>query len=85
MITRQQRAIDFLAEMGLRKVESKSKKYVQFLHPRCGYYYYVGKNGAVRSGHTIGDSISVTDAIWAKINRKENELQTGGTNECKKL
>jgi len=51
---------DALAERGCIEVESRSRKYKQFMIPGRDNFYFVGKSGALRVGKTISNSISLT-------------------------
>jgi hypothetical protein len=62
------RVIRFATEgMRCKEVPSKSR-YRKFEIPdRPGRFYFIGKNGAVRVGWTVSNSISVTSEFQAKM------------------
>ena len=45
---------------GAEEVSSNSRRYRKFTRPGTNRFYYVGKMGAIRSGRTATDSISLT-------------------------
>ena len=70
--TKQQQVVAALVGRGCREVASGSKRYRKFANPDGRLPLYVGKQGAVRIGRTVADSVSVTDA-WHR------HLGIGGT------
>lgn len=71
------RVVRFLIE-GLKREELPSKnRYRKFKGKNIdSSFYWVGKNGAVRAGRTVSDSVSITDAIHANMKlweRKEKK------------
>lgn len=59
-ITRRQMIIEWLENHGCYERQSRSKKYKEFYNPKLNKIYWVGKNGAVRTGNSISKSISIT-------------------------
>lgn len=58
---RREQLIQELQERGCWEVPSPSRKYVCLARPGWpGEFYFLGKNGAVRAGRTITDSVSVS-------------------------
>lgn len=67
--SRSERIIEMLLGEGSREVPSKSRKYRTFTrHGRTGYYF-IGRNGALRSGETVSQSVSLTGMIRLKGDR----------------
>ena len=66
--TKTDRVIRFII-MGLGKteVESKYRKYRKFTGRADNHFYFVGKNGSVRSGQTPAKSASITDKVSANM------------------
>ena len=61
------RIIRFLTEgLHCNEIPSKSK-YRQFKKNNTNGFYFVGKNGALRAGKNISNSISLTDHIEANM------------------
>ena len=58
MATRQEIICNKLTSQGLKEVRYPSAKYRVFTRPD-GKRYFVGKNGALRVGMTVGNSISL--------------------------
>ena len=79
IMTKAERAIEFLKARGSLEVKSSSRKYVKMTNPYGARirpengFLWIGKSGAVRSGATISDSISITDAIERMIKREESK------------
>ena len=70
------RVVRFLVE-GLRFIEAPSKnRYRKFVSKSADSIYWVGKNGAVRSGKAVAGSISLSDRIKTHM-----ELWEVGTND----
>ena len=70
------RVVRYLVEgRKMQEIPTKSR-YRQFIptgnNPN---YYFVGKAGAVRSGRTASNSISITDAIYRNMEMWEARLQ----------
>jgi hypothetical protein len=63
--------------MGLKRVPTQSKKYMAYERKdRPGVYYFVGKAGALRTGKTASDSLSLSlfaDYFWKNLERWEEE------------
>jgi len=61
----QDRLARYLIEgKGFQEVPSSSRKYRKFMNPlRKEQFHFVGKNGAVRVGRTITDSISMEPGV----------------------
>ena len=59
-MNKRERIVKFLLEKGCIEVVCRSKKYRQFLRPGRSDYYFVGRNGALRAGKNISESISLT-------------------------
>jgi len=69
------RIIRYLIE-GLKKTELPSKnRYRKFTGFMSNSFYWVGKNGSVRAGTSLSNSISLTDKVRA--NMKLWERKTG--------
>ena len=65
--TKAEKIIELILSKGCKETRSKTKKYRQFIRPdKPGIYYFVGKNGALRSGRNISSSISLTSCIHLK-------------------
>lgn len=63
-MTKQEKICQILAAKGLTEVRGKSAKYRTFARKdRVGEFYFVGKNGALRTGRNVSDSISLTGVI----------------------
>lgn len=60
--TQVEKVVEQLEEKGAVEVlPSRSRKYRQFSVPeQPGYYYFVGKMGAVRKGRTVSEARSLT-------------------------
>ena len=58
--TKTDKIVEILLAKGCKEIESKSRKYRKFERPEKTDYYFVGKNGALRVGKNIGDSVSLT-------------------------
>ena len=70
------RVVRYLVEgRKMQEIHSKSR-YRQFIptgnNPN---YYFVGKAGAIRSGRTASNSISITDTIYRNMEMWEARLQ----------
>ena len=61
--TRRDKLVEALTNEGFRLAACNSQKYLKMV--RGSTTYWIGKNGAVRSGKTISNSISLTD--WIKV------------------
>lgn len=62
--TKQQQICSKLESAGYQKDRmAKTAKYIVYLIPNSDKKYFVGKNGALRKGKNIADSISLTDLI----------------------
>lgn len=60
--TLQERVIDFLTrQYGVTEVAGRSRKYRQFKGKDT--MYFIGRNGGVRTGRTVSDSVSITDMV----------------------
>lgn len=60
--TKQERIIKYLIEKGCVEIESKSYKYRTLKRPdKENWLFFVGKNGAVRTGKISSASVSITD------------------------
>lgn len=56
----QEKLVAALQAQGERVVESRTSKYIVLTRSTNNVkFYYVGKNGALRSGNTISESVSV--------------------------
>lgn len=67
--TRQEIIIERLLQSGCVEEVSRSKKYRQFKKPgQKNDYYFVGKNGALRTGKNISGSISLANILNWKSN-----------------
>lgn len=65
-MTKQEKVVQFLASRGEKEVPSRSRKYRCFERSTNYYetpYWFVGKCGALRTGRTVADSVSVTAII----------------------
>lgn len=51
--------ITAITALGSVEVKSKSAKYRTFTRPDTSDLYFVGKNGALRTGKNVSDSISL--------------------------
>jgi len=61
MKTLQDRVVHFLTEaLHYHEVPSNSRKYRKFEKGGKSSYFFVGRNGAVRAGKSISNSISLT-------------------------
>ena len=60
--TRREKIIELLEGRGYTQAPCTSRKYTKLTKP-MKQPYWIGKNGAVRSGRTIASSISMTDHI----------------------
>lgn len=73
--TMRQRVINFLMAIGFKANPTKKRKYLCMV--KDGRNYWIGKNGAVRSGKNPSNSISITNMtiakmeLWEKKQRKE--------------
>lgn len=63
--TRQEAICNKILAKGLKEVKGKSTKYRTFKREN-GEFYFVGKNGALRTGKSVSDSFSITSLV-AKI------------------
>lgn len=70
------RVVRYLVE-GRKMQEMPSRsRYRQFIPTGNNpAYYFVGKAGAIRSGRTASNSISITDAIYRNMEIRETRLQ----------
>ncbi len=59
--------INWILRQGCKETPSRSK-YRQFTRPghEQGYFYFVGKNGALRTGKSASNSISLSHLIIIK-------------------
>lgn len=57
-MTHQEIICDKLAQQGLKEVKAKTTKYRVF-DRKNGQFYFVGKNGGLRTGRNVSDSISL--------------------------
>lgn len=62
-MTKQEQIVKMLEAKGCRPVRSTSVKYLKFTRPGSDTFYWVGKNGALRAGKTVADSISLTGMV----------------------
>lgn len=62
MATRQEIICNRLISKGHKEIKGKSSKYRTFQRPN-GEFYFIGKNGAIRTGKSVSDSISITDLV----------------------
>jgi hypothetical protein len=71
------RVVRYLVE-GRRMQEMPSKsRFRQFIPTGNNpAYYFVGKAGAIRSGRTASNSVSITDIIYDRMKSWEARLQT---------
>lgn len=61
MTKKSDKVIALITKRGAREVKSTSSKYRKFTVPnRPDTFYWVGKNGALRVGKTVSDSLSLT-------------------------
>ena len=59
-MTKTEKIVEWLKARGREEIiPSKSKKYRQFTGRGPNSYYWVGKNGALRSGRTVRESFSI--------------------------
>lgn len=64
--TKRDKIIERLLAAGCKEVESRSRKYRTFTrnsHQDLFPYWFVGKNGALRTGKNATDSVSVTHLL----------------------
>lgn len=61
--TKQEQVVKMLESKGCKPVRSTSTKYLKFTRPGNKGFYWVGKNGALRVGETVADSISLTGMV----------------------
>jgi hypothetical protein len=74
-MTNQEKIIHAFRALGIKQTGT-TPKYLKFIHPSFpGKYIYVGKKGAIRSGKTIADSISVTDLYMPHLNRVLKQME----------
>lgn len=76
--TLQKRIIDALETLGCKRVEGRSNKYIVLTKMRDDGFYFVGKNGALRSGKNVTSSVSLQgiislDKLFAAAERKRQE------------
>lgn len=64
--TKQTQVCDKLSELGYKEVKSKSAKYRTFDRTN-GEFYFVGRNGSLRTGKHISDSFSVSYKVPALL------------------
>lgn len=57
----------YFTKRGLREVNGRTQKYRVFARPD-GKFWFIGKNGALRFGRTVSDSISLSPK-WEKIEK----------------
>lgn len=62
-MTKGQKILQQLLDDGCISEETTSKKYYKLSHPKLRKYIYIGKNGAVRYGKNISESVSLNLAI----------------------
>lgn len=56
----QEKGAQQMIALGRKEVKSKSRKYRAFQRPdKAGYFYFIGKRGAIRFGKNASSSISV--------------------------
>jgi len=68
-MTKAETAIYFFEKVaGYRRVETGSRRYIAFEGPQGKFF--VGKNGAVRKGRNISESMSVGDILWPRIEKE---------------
>ena len=73
-MTKGQKIVKQLLDDGCKSVETSSKKYHKLSHLNLDRYIYIGKNGAVRYGKNISDSMSLNfSVIQAKIYNGRNK------------
>ncbi|MFO1152767.1 MAG: hypothetical protein U1E42_03735 [Rhodospirillales bacterium] len=66
-ITLQQRLVDALVATGRgTAVMSRSRRYVTLRRPD-GSFFYVGRNGALRFGRSVADSVAVPGSFKARL------------------
>lgn len=59
MKTKQEKICELLASKGLKEVRGKTAKYRVFQRTN-GEFYFVGRNGALRTGKNVSDSFSIS-------------------------
>ena len=53
--------VSSLEKRGSHVVQGRSKKYTTMTHPRSpALHYFVGHHGALRVGHTVASSVSIS-------------------------
>lgn len=60
--SKQQQICAYLAAKGCKEVQGKSAKYRTFKRAN-GEFYFVGKNGSLRTGPTVSESISLSGMV----------------------
>jgi hypothetical protein len=78
-LTNQQKICRGLENSGFQKVESRTRKYITYHHPRYGWYF-VGRSGALRANskaNSSSNSVSLTDS-YAKHYIKLGETSHDG-------
>lgn len=70
-----------LTRLGYEQVPSRTSKYTVWKHPKMPQCtpVYVGKNGALRQGHTVGGSYSLCDAPTYKWKKEKGTTPVGAT------
>lgn len=68
-MTKQESISSQLLDLGFQEQDTRSRKYRVFSRPETKNLY-IGKAGAIRYGHTISDSMSMTPRIIATLQRK---------------
>jgi len=61
--TVQEKICEWLVGRGFEEVKPTTVKYRRFKSRKEGFFYFVGKKGAVRAGRVVSSSLSITDRI----------------------
>ena len=73
-LVQQDKISKWLVSRGFEEVPSTTKKYRRFKSNKEGFFYFVGRKGAVRVGRVVSKSFSVTDKIKYMM-KKERKLK----------
>ncbi len=68
-----EQVITHIERIGSTELPSTSIKFRKFTHPADTWFYFVGKNGSLRAGQSLADSMSLTASVTRLI--KERQLR----------
>ena len=76
--TLQARIVEALETLGCKHVEGRSNRYIVMNKMNDEGFYFIGKNGALRSGKNVTSSVSLQgiislDKLFAAAERKRQE------------